>query len=132
MANDVLTIMADIGAELRTSLVEEYANERKPTDGEIYRKIRQYEGDYDETFRERWFVRLSSSNQERLDQLDKKKNRRIRGAFDRLLTIPGLWPGGMRISVVHRLIASGCVEVSFRNCLSSTVLIERFVHSRRL
>ncbi|KAJ5443130.1 hypothetical protein N7445_004243 [Penicillium cf. griseofulvum] len=100
----------DIGAELRTSLVEEYANERKPTDGEIYRKIRQYEGDYDETFRERWFVRLSRSNQERLDQLDNKKNRRVRGAFDRLLTIPGLWPGGMRISVVHRIIASGCVE----------------------
>ncbi|KAJ6018563.1 hypothetical protein N7522_002027 [Penicillium canescens] len=100
----------DIGAELRASLVEEYANERKPTDGEIYRKIRQYEGDYDETFRERWFVRLSRSNQERLDQLDNKKNRRTRGAFDRLLTIPGLWPGGMRISVVHRLIASGCVE----------------------
>ncbi|OQE71137.1 hypothetical protein PENNAL_c0111G05900 [Penicillium nalgiovense] len=100
----------DIGAELRTSLVEEYANERKPTDGEIYRKIRQYEGDYDEIFRERWFVRLSRNNQERLDQLDNKKNRRVRGAFDRLLTIPGLWPGGMRISVVHRLIASGCVE----------------------
>ncbi|KAJ5589606.1 hypothetical protein N7537_012284 [Penicillium hordei] len=55
MANYVLTIMVDIGVELRTSLVEEYANERKPTDGEIYRKIRQYEGDYDETFRERWF-----------------------------------------------------------------------------
>ncbi|KAJ6112292.1 hypothetical protein N7523_002114 [Penicillium sp. IBT 18751x] len=100
----------DIGAELKTSLVEEYANERKPTDGEIYRKIRQYEGEYDETFRERWFVRLSRSNQERLDQLDSKKNRRIRSAFDRLLTIPGLWPGGMRISVLHRLIASGCVE----------------------
>ncbi|CAG8947720.1 unnamed protein product [Penicillium salamii] len=102
----------DIGAKLRTSLVEEYANERKPTDGEIYRKIRQYEGDYDDTFRERWFVRLSRNNQERLNQLDNKKNRRVRGAFDRLLTIPGLWPGGMRISVVHRLIASGCVEES--------------------
>ncbi|CAG7925989.1 unnamed protein product [Penicillium olsonii] len=102
----------DIGAQLRTSLVEEYANERKPTDGEIYRKIRQYEGDYDDTFRERWFLRLSRNNQERLNQLDNKKNRRVRGAFDRLLTIPGLWPGGMRISVVHRLIASGCVEES--------------------
>lgn len=40
MANHVLTIMVDIGAELRTSLVEKYANERKPTDGEIYRKMR--------------------------------------------------------------------------------------------
>jgi hypothetical protein len=92
--------------------VEEYANQNKPTDGEIYRKIRQYEGEDNEAFRERWFVRLSSSNQEKLDQLDNKRNRRLRRAFDRLLAIPGLWSGGMRISVLHRLIASGCVEVS--------------------
>lgn len=102
----------DIGEELRTSLVEEYANEKKPTDGEIYRKIRQYEGDYDEAFRERWLVRLSRSNQDKLNQLDNRRNRRLRRAFDKLLVIPGLWPGGMRISVLHRLIASSCVEVS--------------------
>ena len=94
--------------------MEEYSNQKKPTDGEVYRKIRQYEGEGNEAFRERWFVRLSPSNQERLDQLDNKKNRRLRHAFDRLLTIPGLWPGGMRISLLHRLIASGCVEVSFK------------------
>ena len=92
--------------------MEEYANEKKPTDGEIYRKIRQYESEENEAFRERWFVRLSPSNQVRLDQLDNKKNRRLRHALDRLLTVPGLWPGGMRISILHRLIASGCVEVS--------------------
>lgn len=95
-----------------TSLVEEYSNEKKPTDGEIYRKIRQYEGEDNEAFRERWFVRLSRSNQDRLDQLDNKRNRRLRRAFDRLLPIPGLWPHGMRISMLHRLIATGCVEVS--------------------
>ncbi|KAL2812033.1 hypothetical protein BDW59DRAFT_155380 [Aspergillus cavernicola] len=100
----------DIGGELRTSLVEEYANQKKPTDGQIYRKIRQYEGEANEAFRERWFVRLSPSNQDRLDQLDNKRNRRLRRAFDRLLSIPGLWPHGMRISMLHRLIATGCVE----------------------
>ncbi|KAJ5974799.1 hypothetical protein N7481_008506 [Penicillium waksmanii] len=100
----------DIGEELRAALVEEYSHQKKPTDGEVYHKIRQYEGEGNEAFRERWFVRLSPSNQERLDQLDNKKNRRLRHAFDRLLTIPGLWPGGMRISLLHRLIASGCVE----------------------
>ncbi|OQE08443.1 hypothetical protein PENFLA_c096G09476 [Penicillium flavigenum] len=46
----------DIGEELRASLVEEYANQKKPTDGEIYRKIRQYEGEDNEAFRERWFI----------------------------------------------------------------------------
>lgn len=130
-ADSLLMIMADIGTALKSSLVEEYANERKPTDGEIYRKIRQYEGQHDESFRERWFVRLSRSNQERLDQLDNKKNRRIRGAFDRLLTIPGLWPGGMRISVLHRLIASGCVEVSFPYLMSSSMLIQQFIVRRK-
>lgn len=112
----LLILNIDIGDDLRTSLVEEYANQKKPTDGEIYRKIRQYEGDYDEAFRERWLVRLSRSNQDKLNQLDNRKNRRLRRAFDRLLNIPGLWPGGMRISVLHRLIASSCVEVS---CQSS-------------
>ncbi|KAJ5593226.1 hypothetical protein N7537_010130 [Penicillium hordei] len=33
MVNYILTIIVDISVELRTSLVEEYANERKPTDG---------------------------------------------------------------------------------------------------
>lgn len=100
----------EIGEELRTSLVEEYANQKRPTDGEIYRKIRQYEGEGNEAFRQRWFVRLSRSNQARLDQLDNRRNRRLRLAFDRLLPIPGLWPHGMRISMLHRLIATGCVE----------------------
>lgn len=102
----------DISEELRTTLVEEYANQKAPTDGEIYRKIRQYEGEQNEPFRERWFVRLSKSNQGRLEQLDNRKNRRLRGAFDKLLRIPGIWPNGMRISMLHRLIATDCVEVS--------------------
>ncbi|PYH67142.1 uncharacterized protein BO88DRAFT_489456 [Aspergillus vadensis CBS 113365] len=46
----------DIGEELKTSLVEEYANQKKPTDGEIYRKIRQYEGEGNEAFRKCCFV----------------------------------------------------------------------------
>ncbi|KAL4801661.1 hypothetical protein BDV18DRAFT_164709 [Aspergillus unguis] len=101
--------MDDIGEQLRTSLVEEYANQKRPSDGEIYRKIRQYEGELNDSFRQRWFVRLSANNQERLDQLDNRRNRRLRGGFDRLLRIPGLWCG-MRISMLHRLIATGCVE----------------------
>lgn len=83
-----LTIDTDIGEELRTSLVEEYANQKKPTDGEIYHKIQQYEGKDNEAFQERWFVRLSSSNQDHLDQLDNKRNCCLQQAFDQLLA-PG-------------------------------------------
>lgn len=115
-----LIIRTDLGEGLKTSLVEEYANQKKPTDGEIYRKIRQYELEDNETFRQRWFVQLSPSNQDRLDQLDNRRNRRLRRAFDRLLAIPGLWLHGMRISMLHRLIATGCVEVSCGNSFADS------------
>ncbi|CBF73641.1 uncharacterized protein ANIA_11586 [Aspergillus nidulans FGSC A4] len=36
---------ADIGEELMASLLEEYANQKKPTNREIYHKIRQYKGE---------------------------------------------------------------------------------------
>jgi hypothetical protein len=38
-----LTQLVGIGEDLKTSLVEEYSNEKRSTDGEIYRKIRQYQ-----------------------------------------------------------------------------------------
>jgi hypothetical protein len=57
-------------------------------------------------------VRLLPSNQERLDQLDNKRNRRLRRIFNRLLAIPGLWLSAIRISILYRLIVSGCIEVS--------------------
>jgi hypothetical protein len=92
-------------------LVEEYANQKKPTDGEIYRKIRQYEGEQNEPFRQRWIARFSPSSRERLEQLDNRKNRRLCKGFDALLPIPGLWSRGMRVSMLHRVIATDCVEV---------------------
>ncbi|PGG96174.1 hypothetical protein AJ79_09706 [Helicocarpus griseus UAMH5409] len=100
----------DVGDNLRTALIEEYANQKKPTDGEVYRKIRQYEGEQNEPFRQRWVACLSKSNRERLDQLDNSRNRQLRQAFDALLVIPGLWGRGMRISMIHRLIAITSIE----------------------
>ncbi|OJD11086.1 hypothetical protein AJ78_08071 [Emergomyces pasteurianus Ep9510] len=100
----------DVGEELRISLLEEYANQKKPTDGEIYRKIRQYEEEQNEPFRQRWLAPLLRCNRERLEQLDNRRNRRLRQGFDALLAIPGLWGHGMRISMIHRLVAIDCVE----------------------
>jgi hypothetical protein len=34
--------LLDANRELKICLIEEYSNEEKPSDGEIYRKIRQY------------------------------------------------------------------------------------------
>lgn len=57
-------------------------------------------------------MRLSKTKRDRLDQLDNPRNRDIRDAFDALLPIRGLWGSGMRISLVSRIIASSCREVS--------------------
>ena len=105
--------MIDISNDLKTSLIEEYSNEKQPTDGEIYRKIRQYESDGNSVLRQKWLMRLSSEwKRGRLEQLSKEKNERLRRGFDRLLAIPGLWLDGMRASMLHRVIAVTAVEVS--------------------
>lgn len=104
--------MTDISKDLRTSLIEEYSNEKKSTDGEIYRKVRQYESDGNGLLRQKWLMRLSEWKRGRLEQLGKEKNARLRGGFDRLLVIPGLWLDGMRVSMLHRVIALTSIEVS--------------------
>ncbi|KAJ5751347.1 hypothetical protein N7533_008375 [Penicillium manginii] len=107
----VVDLYADeIGPRLRNALIDEYSYESAPTDGEIYRKIRQYETEGDAQFRQRWFSRLSRTNQTRLDQLDSRKNRCLRVAFDDLLPVTGLWRSGMRISLISRLVAAECRE----------------------
>ncbi|CAG8218000.1 unnamed protein product [Penicillium salamii] len=100
----------DMGADLKCSLIEEYSNENVPSDGEIYWKIRQYESENDERSRKRWFVRLSKNKQMRLDQLDNKRNRELRQGFNQLLQIRGLWLNGLRISMLHRVIATTAIE----------------------
>jgi hypothetical protein len=35
-------VLVDTNIALKRCLIEEYSNEEKPTDGEIYRKIREY------------------------------------------------------------------------------------------
>ncbi len=39
----ILTRSIDISSELKTALIEEYANEEQLSDGETYRKIREYD-----------------------------------------------------------------------------------------
>jgi hypothetical protein len=98
----------DISPELRTALIEEYANERKPSDGEIYRKISQYKQEHNAHFQNRWWARLSSNKARRLKQLH--KNTKINCAFDALLPIPGLW-AGMSIGKLAKVMALDSDEV---------------------
>lgn len=101
--------LAVISTNLQTVLIEEYANERKPHDGEIYRKIRQYQLEGNVQFVERWKLRLSSQNKlKRLQQLSARVE--VREAFDALLPITGLW-AGLNIGSLHRMLALKCDEV---------------------
>ncbi|EDN06477.1 predicted protein [Histoplasma mississippiense (nom. inval.)] len=97
----------DIGDDLKTSLIEEYSNEKPPSDGEIYRRIRQYVNDGNLHGELRWKARLCSNSQTRLQSLF--KNTRLRHAFDGVLGIPG-HRNAMRISMLHRVMGVSCDE----------------------
>jgi len=101
--------LADANHELQTALIEEYANEKPPSAGEIYCKIHKYTQERDLYSEGRWRSRLSKNDTRCLKQLSRHSD--LKAAFDDLLDLPGLW-GDMRISTLNKLISMGCKEVS--------------------
>ncbi|KAJ6102590.1 hypothetical protein N7486_005017 [Penicillium sp. IBT 16267x] len=99
----------DISYDLRNTLIDEYSNEKMPSDGEIYRKLRQYQNEHNAPFQKRWWARLSENKAKRLRQLMSPDNVDICAAFDALLPIPGLWDG-MSIGSLNRVLALKCDE----------------------
>ncbi|KAE8130756.1 hypothetical protein BDV38DRAFT_276525 [Aspergillus pseudotamarii] len=99
----------DISPDLRTALIDEYANEKAPTDGEVYRKIRQYQQEANALFQNRWWTRLSPNKAKRLRQLTSPDNTHLCAAFDALLAIPGLW-NGMSLGLLNTVLALKCDE----------------------
>ncbi|OJD23472.1 hypothetical protein ACJ73_05169 [Blastomyces percursus] len=97
----------DIGEDLKTPLIDEYSNEKPPSDEEIYRRIRQYASDGNLHGELRWKARLGPNSQTRLQSLF--KNTRLKHAFDGVLGIPG-HRSAMRIGMLHRVMAVGCDE----------------------
>ncbi|KAJ5643587.1 uncharacterized protein N7484_006094 [Penicillium longicatenatum] len=98
----------DISPDLQNSLVDEYSNERVPSDGEIYRKVRQYRQEANAHFENRWLARLSDNKARRLRGLESHPN--IRSAFDSLLMVPALLVHGMQIGSLAELLALNCDE----------------------
>jgi hypothetical protein len=100
---------------LETILIEEYSAEKEPDDGEIYCKIREYQGYLGESnpyFEERWWARLTAISNHKKDNLEKIISyRRYRAAFDLQIDVPGL-AGGMMLSTLHKMIAMQSPEVS--------------------
>ncbi|TGO07234.1 hypothetical protein BTUL_0306g00130 [Botrytis tulipae] len=101
--------LTNVNPEVRRSLIEEYSNEDKPSDGEIYRKVRQYEREGNILFKKRWMARLTDHGRRSLRQLFDYEDGELTAAFDKLLDVPGLW-SGMRISTLHKLLDMKCYE----------------------
>ncbi|KAL9132054.1 MAG: hypothetical protein Q9217_000182 [Psora testacea] len=112
--------LADISSELKTALTEEYANESEPSDGEIYRKIREYHLQNQSSLETRWWTRLSPHRAKNLKQLFQHQD--FTAAFDSLLEIPGLLDG-MRISTLHKMFATRCDEVTAPSSVAGPCLL---------
>lgn len=84
LANNV---RVHLNPELEIWLTEEFVNEERPTDGQLYCKIRQYH--YRQRFglKSKWMARLRG---ERLANLKGLEHEEMTQAFDALLDIPGL------------------------------------------
>ena len=96
---------ADTRSDLSRSpclrLAEEYLNEKPPSDGEIFRKIRQYHLANDEANELKWWARLTETKRKDLKQL--LKDARFANAFDSMLPWPGLW-APVKLGSLHRLL----------------------------
>ncbi|OBT56666.1 hypothetical protein VE04_03822 [Pseudogymnoascus sp. 24MN13] len=81
----------------------------QPSDGEIYRKVRQYDRQGNLWYVERWMDFLSDHRRKRLRLFLSHRNGKLAVAFDDLLDIPGLW-GGMKISMLGTVMSLNCDE----------------------
>ncbi|KAJ6018994.1 hypothetical protein N7522_001061 [Penicillium canescens] len=100
--------LEDISPGLQTSLIDEYSNERVPSDGEIYIKVRQYRNEANAHFENRWLARLSNNKARRLRGLESHPS--VRAAFDSLLVLPSLMIHGMQIGSLPQALAICCDE----------------------
>ncbi|KAH8587301.1 hypothetical protein B0O99DRAFT_526972 [Bisporella sp. PMI_857] len=112
--------LSGISYELKTMLHEEYANEKKRCDGEIYRKIREYQRLPTQlncliapatcvSFEMLWWAHLHESREKKLRRLFRNYPLLAAG-FDALSTIPALFDAGMKITTLHKVMANPCYE----------------------
>ncbi|KAL5344433.1 hypothetical protein ACLOAV_010693 [Pseudogymnoascus australis] len=115
--------LSGISYEMRAILDEEYSNEERPCDGQIYRKIREYQyltlkadtlvlPATCVSFEMRWWSRFNESRQKKLRGLFglHKLNRLLAAAFDALSKIPALFDAGMKVTTLNTVMATRCYE----------------------
>jgi hypothetical protein len=101
----------DISADLRLALVDAYASEKTPSDGDFYTKIRQYQRDGNQFFEGLWLSRLAAVSTQKCKNLKRLLNLPdYLSAFDCQLDMPGL-SKNMMLGTVHTMLAMRCNEV---------------------
>lgn len=95
-------------------IIESYKNEAKPSDGEVFRKIRLYHREGNKKAEEEWWTRIENSKPKDLRQLlSRGKNKHgmcLSEKFDALIDMPGLWTR-FQFGSLHRLLVLKCDEV---------------------
>ncbi|KAF2267287.1 hypothetical protein CC78DRAFT_551975 [Lojkania enalia] len=99
--------LADLSPKLTTTLVEEYANEKRPSDGEVYWKIRQYEQERNLCFKNRWKAILKTTSRRGLRQLDDHEE--LAAAIDDVMVMPGM-RDDLRLSTIPKITSMKCDE----------------------
>ena len=103
-----VNVKADTPKPVLIRVVEAYSNEQKPSDGEIFRKIRLYHRENDQEAEKRWWSRLEKSKPKDLRQLFRRPS--LTASFDALIDMPGLW-AKLQLGALHRLLVLKCDEV---------------------
>ncbi|KIM93115.1 hypothetical protein OIDMADRAFT_138367, partial [Oidiodendron maius Zn] len=104
---------------LRTLLIDEYTKQERPSDGKIYRKIREYQllpcsaentmsPSLCTSFENRWWAWLHPTAAKKLRRLFLR--RQLTAAFDALQRSPGIFDAGMMISTLHKVLSTHCYE----------------------
>ncbi|KAF1937075.1 hypothetical protein EJ02DRAFT_477864 [Clathrospora elynae] len=89
-------------------IIESYSNKQKPSDGEIFRKIRLYHRENDQEAQKRWWSpRLEKSKPKDLRQLFRRPL--LAAGFNALIDMPGLW-AKLQLGALHRLLVLKCDE----------------------
>ena len=116
--------LTDLSIDLRRCISEEYNNESRLCDGEIYRKIRTYHFDKRSDLETRWWTRLSQHRTNNLKQL--LQHEKLAAAFDSFLELPALL-NDLRISTMHKVFALRCDQVGLSSfCEVDLHVLRRF------
>ena len=88
--------------------INQYSHGTKFSDGDIYRKVREYQKvDHDHSANA-WIQKLSKCKQIGLKLLLERKG--LVKAFDNLIDFPGLW-SGLELGNIRKILALHCDEV---------------------